>query len=51
MGKKVLFLMVVLLSVLGAGLFLAKTSELLLFDVDAALIAIAGSAVTGFYLE
>jgi cytochrome b subunit of formate dehydrogenase len=48
MGKKVLFLMVVLLSVLGAGLFLAKTSELLLFDVDAALIAIAGSAVTGF---
>ena len=48
MGKKVLFIMVVLLSALGAGLFLANTSESLLFDVDAALLVIAGSVVLGF---
>ena len=48
MGLKVLLVAVVFLGVLGAGLFLANTSELPLFQVDAALLVIAGSAVLGF---
>lgn len=50
MGKKVMLIAVVFLGVLGAGLFLANTSESLLFDVDAALWAIAGFVVLGFLL-
>ena len=48
MGKKVLLIVVVFLGALGAGLFLANTSESLLFDVDAALWVIVGSVVLGF---
>jgi cytochrome b subunit of formate dehydrogenase len=50
MGLKVLLVAVVFLGALGAGLFLAKTSELPLFQVDAALLVIAGSVVLGFLL-
>jgi cytochrome b subunit of formate dehydrogenase len=48
MGKKVMLIAVVFLGVLGAGLFLANTSESLLFDADAALWVIVGSVVLGF---
>lgn len=50
MWKRMLLITVVLLGALGAGLFVASTSESLLFDVDAALWVIAGSAVLGFLL-
>lgn len=50
MWKKMLLIAVLLLGALGAGLVLANTSESLLFDADAALWVIAGSAVLGFLL-